>query len=34
MSFVQTMTGLGESVPLPDVVTRAAIKMLVGRTQK
>ena len=34
MSFVQTMTGLGETVPLPDVVTRAAIKLLVGRTQR
>jgi|HubBroStandDraft_5_1064220.scaffolds.fasta_scaffold28937_4 cyclopropane-fatty-acyl-phospholipid synthase len=34
MSFVQTMTGLGESVPLPDVVTRAAISMLVGRTRQ
>ncbi len=28
MSFVQTMTGFGESVPLPDAVTRAAIKLL------
>jgi len=34
MSFVQTMTGFGETVPLPDVVTRAAIKLLVGRTQR
>jgi cyclopropane-fatty-acyl-phospholipid synthase len=34
MSFVQTMTGFGETVPLPDVVTRTAIKLLVGRTQK
>jgi len=34
MSIVQTMTGFGESVPLPDVVTRAAIKLLVGRTQR
>jgi cyclopropane-fatty-acyl-phospholipid synthase len=34
MSLVQTMTGFGESVPLPDVVTRAAIKLLVGRTQR
>ena len=34
MSLVQTMTGLGESVPLPDMVTRAAIKLLVGRTKR
>jgi len=34
MSFLQTMTGFGESVPLPDVMTRAAIKLLVGRTQR
>ena len=34
MSFVQTMTGFGETVPLPDMVTRAAIKLLVGRTQR
>jgi cyclopropane-fatty-acyl-phospholipid synthase len=34
MSFVQMMTGFGETVPLPDVVTRAAIKLLVGRTQR
>jgi len=34
MSLVQTMTGFGETVPLPDVVTRAAIKLLVGRTQR
>jgi cyclopropane-fatty-acyl-phospholipid synthase len=34
MSFVQTMTSFGESVPLPDVVTRAAINLLVGRTQR
>jgi cyclopropane-fatty-acyl-phospholipid synthase len=34
MSFVQTMTGFGERAPLPDAVTRAAIKLLVGRTQR
>src|SRR5258708_5393837 len=34
MSFVQAMTGFGETVPLPDVVTRAAIRLLVGRTQR
>src|SRR5258708_34638458 len=34
MSFVQTMTGFGETVPLPDVVTRAAIRLLVGRTRR
>src|ERR1700693_2078691 len=34
MSFVQTMTGFGETLPLPDVVTRAPIKLLVGGTQK
>ena len=34
MSFVQTMTGFGESVPLPDAVTRAAISLLVGRTRR
>jgi cyclopropane-fatty-acyl-phospholipid synthase len=34
MTFVQTMTGLGESLPLPDVVTRAAINLLVGRTRR
>jgi cyclopropane-fatty-acyl-phospholipid synthase len=34
MSFVQTMTGFGENVPLPDMVTRAAISMLVGRTRQ
>jgi cyclopropane-fatty-acyl-phospholipid synthase len=34
MSFVQAMTGFGESVPLPDMVTRAAISMMVGRTQQ
>jgi cyclopropane-fatty-acyl-phospholipid synthase len=28
------MTGFGERLPLPDAVTQAAIKMLVGRTQR
>jgi cyclopropane-fatty-acyl-phospholipid synthase len=34
MSFVQAMTGFGESVPLPDMVTRAAISMMVSRTRQ
>jgi cyclopropane-fatty-acyl-phospholipid synthase len=34
MSLVQTMTGFGENVALPDAVTRAAIRLLVGRTQR
>ena len=34
MSFVQTMTSFGESVPLPDIVTRTAINLLVGRTRR
>jgi cyclopropane-fatty-acyl-phospholipid synthase len=34
MSFVQSMTGFGESVPLPDMVTRAAISMMVSRTRQ
>ena len=34
MSLVQTMTSFGESVPLPDAVTRAAINLLVGRTRR
>jgi cyclopropane-fatty-acyl-phospholipid synthase len=34
MNLVQTLTGFGESVPLPDLVTQAAIKLLVGRTQR
>ena len=34
MGFAQTMTSFGESVPLPDAVTRAAIGFLVGQTQR
>jgi len=34
MSFVQAMTDFGERAPLPDAVTRTAIKFLVGRTQR
>jgi cyclopropane-fatty-acyl-phospholipid synthase len=34
MGLAQTMTSFGESVPLPDVVTRAAINLMVGQTQR
>src|SRR5580692_2440591 len=34
MGLVQTMTSFGESVPLPDRVTRAAIGLMVGQTQR
>jgi len=34
MSLVQTLIGVGESVPFPDSVTRAAIEWLVGRTRR
>jgi cyclopropane-fatty-acyl-phospholipid synthase len=34
MGLSQTMTSFGESVPLPDVVTRAAIGLMVGQTHR
>ncbi|HUD86870.1 MAG TPA: cyclopropane-fatty-acyl-phospholipid synthase family protein [Xanthobacteraceae bacterium] len=34
MTIVQAMIGVGENVPWPDVVTQAAIKLLVGRTRR
>jgi cyclopropane-fatty-acyl-phospholipid synthase len=34
MGISQAMTSFGESVPLPDVVTRAAIGLMVGQTQR
>jgi cyclopropane-fatty-acyl-phospholipid synthase len=34
VSISQAMTSFGESVPLPDVVTRAAIGLMVGQTQR
>ena len=34
MSVVQSIIALGEKVPWPDVVTRAAIDRLIGRTQR
>jgi cyclopropane-fatty-acyl-phospholipid synthase len=34
MGFAQAMTSFGESVPLPDVVTRAAIGLMVGSTKR
>jgi cyclopropane-fatty-acyl-phospholipid synthase len=34
MGLSQTMTSFGETVPLPDVVTRAAIGLMVGQTQR
>lgn len=34
MTMVQAVIGVGERMPLPDAVTQAAIKMLVGRTQR
>jgi cyclopropane-fatty-acyl-phospholipid synthase len=34
MGLAQTMTSFGESVPLPDRVTRAAIGLMVGQTQR
>jgi cyclopropane-fatty-acyl-phospholipid synthase len=34
MTIVQAMIGVGENLPWPDVVTRAAIELLLGRTSR
>ena len=34
MTLVQKVIGIGERVPLPDAVSQAAIKFLVGQTRR